>query len=274
MTTFERSIAKTVRIPDPEARNREITSLYVRLSRAMERVVGRTDANWLHFGAWASASAGTVIRGESPGSQWAAPDVLAGNSAIIADIGPRFSRFLQLHESSRSTSEFGSLVSGDPLLTESAELADAFASYAALAAPEAVTDRQRAQLMLRANVQVAHHEQRFADPLIDAAIPGGSLLGTVTSQAISFRLPDGEIRVTRDVPLPTYLCGEQWPAALDVLDDPALLALASRYAQDPHSTRASNAPDWQDLDERMGFIFCLFRAYQRDPAITGGPPPA
>ena len=276
MDSLESLIDEAVSVPEPQARNRSITSVYVALSRAMEAVVGATDANWLHFGAWASASAGAVIRGERVGDRWAAQDVLSGNTAIIADIGPRFARFLRLHEVSRGSAELDSLVSRDPRLNESSELADAFSCYAALTAgrPAQSDDRSRAQMMLRANVQVAHHEQRFADPLIDAAIPGGWLLGTMASQAVIVRLPDGNLHVTRDVPRPTYLCGEQWPAELNALDDPALVTLARRYGQDTDTAVSSNAPDWQDLNERMGFIFCLFRAYQRDPALRGGPPMA
>lgn len=60
---------------DPAARNRAITALYVRLSRRTAGVVGGQDANWLTFGAWASASAGRFIRGDELPVDWGADRV-------------------------------------------------------------------------------------------------------------------------------------------------------------------------------------------------------
>ncbi len=273
MLVDDRLIAAAVEIDSPGPRNRAITSAYAVLARALESVLGDRDANWLHFGAWASASAGTVIRGDRMTPKNVRAAVLKGNTAIIGDIGPRFARFLALHSGSAGVPELRSRVADDPLLTESQELADAFDCYARLASPasDELDDRTRAQLTLRANVQVAHHEQAYADPIIDEAIPGGSLLGALSSTGVTFRIPDGTLRVTRDVPRPRYLDGAQWPAVLDALDDPGLVALAAGFRQDESSTRHSDAPDWQDLDERMGFIFCLFRSYQRDAAIRQSP---
>ncbi|MBI1351491.1 MAG: hypothetical protein GC156_10265 [Actinomycetales bacterium] len=273
MGMLHTQIATSVRIPDAAARNRAITETYVSLSRALAGILGSRDANWLHFGAWASASAGVVIRGEGHAPRAVMDTVLVGNSAIIADIGPRFVRFLDLVDGGQAGRELDQYVAEDPLLAETAELADAFACYARLAAPDGATTtaRQRAQLMLRANVQIAFHEQRCADPIIDDAVPGGALLGALTSQAIQFHLPDATLRVSRDVPRPAYLRGRQWPDDLVTLEDEHLARLASAYGQDDDSTRASNATDWQDLQERMGFIFCLLRAYQQDPSIRENP---
>ena len=258
--------------PDPVLRNRAITAHYVRLSRRMEQVVGTTDANWLHFGAWASASAGMVIRGDHLPLDLPVDvgrdAVLAGNTAIIADVAPRFERFLALAGTSRSLEED---CGADPLLTQTPYLADAFQCYALLADVLVADPTDRAQLMLRANLGIAHHEQAFADELIDAAIPGEGLVGRLATATIVLQLPDGDLRVSRDVPAPAYLDGRQWPDDLDPITDPHLLRLAHEYRQDLDSTRHSDAPDWQALDERMGYIFCLFRAFQQDPAIRSDP---
>jgi hypothetical protein len=258
--------------PDPARRNHAITAHYVRLSRRMEQVVGSTDANWLHFGAWASASAGVVIRGDHVPIELPVDvgreAVLAGNTAIIADVAPRFERFLDIAATSRSVVED---VSTDHLLTETSHLADAFRCYSLLAATGVTAAPERAQLMLRANLGIAHHEQAFADTLIDAAIPGRGLVGRLATATIVLQFPDGDLRVSRDVPAPAYLDGRQWPDDLDPITDPQLLRLAEEYGQHLDSTRHSDAPDWQDLDERMGYIFCLFRAFQQDPAIRTSP---
>ena len=259
---------------DPVARNRAITAEYVRLAHDLGAVVGTTDANWLHFGAWASASAGIAIRGEhlpvDLGVDAGRTAVLRGNTAIISDVAPRFEAFLdcaQRHEPAR----LAAAVRAHPLLGASDALADAFACYAALASDPPPTGPARAQLMLRANLGIAHHEQQFADAVIRDAVPGGSVVGRLASLAIVLRLPDGDLRVSRDVPPPGYLAGRPWPADLAVLTDDRLLALAAAYGQDLTTPVHSDAPDWQDFDERMGYIFCLFRAYQQDPAIRRPP---
>lgn len=273
MTTFDDAIASAAAAPDPVARNRAITGVYAHLGRALADVVGHDDANWLHFGAWASASAGEVISGNRRAPGFSRRAVVEGNTAIITDIGPRFARFLEHAQAHRDVPARLDAILGDPALTESPELADAFACYARLASSShGMTDRrERAQLMFRANVRVAHHEQRFADPLIDAAIPGQGILGALASPIITVGLPERTVRVTRDVPRPRYLGGAAWPDVLDRLDDPVLADLARLYRQDPNSAVHSNAPDWQDLNERMGYIFCLFRAYQCDPDLQGSP---
>jgi hypothetical protein len=56
------------------------------------------------------------------------------------------------------------------------------------------------------------------------------------------------------------------------LRDQRLVELARRYGLDDSSARHSGARSWEDFYERMGFIFCFFRAYQRDPLLRGMPP--
>ena len=95
-----------------------------------------------------------------------------------------------------------------------------------------------------------------------------------TSTLIRFRtlsvLPSWKLAATGAPP--GYLGGEQWPTALRALRDPRLVELARAYGQDVDSARRSNATSWEHFEERMGYIFCFFRAYQRDPALRGLPP--
>ena len=270
------SIEEITTLADPAARNRAITRLYVRLSRRVATAAGTQDANWLTFGAWASASAGRFIRGEGLTGDWGAEAVSAGNTAIIMDIAPRFTTFLDLYERhpvSGKLDEIADVVSGTPGLNDTPELRDAFECYARAIACSAdpEQDEDHAQLMLRANVGIAHHEQDFADSFVDAAIPGRGLVGQAASAFVTVAIPDGSLMVTRDIPSPRYLDGAQWPAALAHLRDPALLEMAHRYGQDPESDRYANATSWESFEERMGFIFCFFRAYQRDPSMHRDP---
>ena len=90
-------VVAVVAIADPVVRNVAITACYRDLALAVAEIVGRIDVNWLAFGAWASGSAGRVIRGDGLplgldlGTSLA---VAEGNRAIIGDIAPRFVRWL------------------------------------------------------------------------------------------------------------------------------------------------------------------------------------
>ncbi|MEZ5116481.1 MAG: hypothetical protein R2737_09455 [Candidatus Nanopelagicales bacterium] len=268
-------LARIVADEDPVRRNFAITRTYFALSEGVADVVGRRDANWLTFGTWASATAGRFIRGDAVPVRWGAGAVADGNRAIIADIGPRFVRFLDL-AGEVPAADLRARVAADPLLTGTPEVAEAFDCYAQVAAidpdesPE--QDRRQALLMLRANVLVAHHEQWFADDFVDSAIPLGGLAAIVATRFVSLGIPDGELDVCRDVPRPRYLGGRQWPDVLDDLPDERIRDLAQAYDQALSDTSRSDAPSWQEFRERMGYILCFFRAYQRDPALFALPP--
>ena len=259
---------------DPVSRNRLITGEYRRLSGELAGRIGRANANWLTFGSWASMSAGRFIRGEVVPVTWGSDAVAKGNLAIIDDIGPRFARFLEVVDAEKPL-QWRPAVRAEELLSESAELAEAFDCYttAALAhtghgrAAGAAGSRELAQLVLRANILIAHHEQEFADPLVDAAIPLGGIAGVLATRFVTVATPDGDLDVCRDVPRPGYLRGRQWPDDLDLITDRRLLEMLADYGQDARSTRYSDAPTWESWRERMGYISCFFRAYQQDPAL-------
>ena len=233
---------------DPITRNRLITGEYRRLSEELAARIGRTNANWLTFGSWASMSAGRFIRGEVVPVTWGSDAVARGNLAIIADIGPRFVRFLEVVDSLPPL-QWREAVSSEALLTESGPLAEAFGCYTAAAlahSAQAATgraagSRELAQLVLRANILIAHHEQDFADPLVDAAIPLGGIAGVLATRFVTVATPDGDLDVCRDVPRPGYLRGRQWPEDLDLITDQRLLQMLADYGQDTQSTRHSDA---------------------------------
>lgn len=269
MTLSETSLlAETLALGDAGVRNRAITATYHRLARRLDDVVGSQDANWLTFGTWASASAGKFIRGEAVPVTWGADAVAEGNAAIIADIAPRFIDFLDV-AATVAPADLADAVARQPCLTETEELAEAFECYALAATLRRTVQRDtdHAQLMLRANTLVAHHEQRMADDFVHRALPLGGPFGMAASLLVRVGVPEGEVFVCRDVPAPAYLRGARWPPVLDRLTDPRLVEIAVGYGQDVESGRFSNATSWEDFGERMGFIFCFFRAYQRDPDL-------
>jgi hypothetical protein len=284
-------VARVVAIPDPLERNTTITSGYHALSEAVAGLLGRDNANWLTFGQWASAEARESIDGTAVpalvrpffGEEIRAA-VAAGNAAIFGDVALPFIRFVLLFggvvagtAASRSTAVARAELLADPLIAGNEDLVRAFTAYAdafdLLAAGDPDPGR-RAERMLVANASIGAHEQLVADPYVRAAIPGRWISAIVATSHMGLKVPEGILELHRDVPRPAYLGGAQFPPNLVHLDDPEACALASRFGQDPDSAAASDAPDWESYDERMGFIFTLLRAYQCDPALFALPPGA
>ena len=268
-----RRLDRVLAVEDVGQRNFAITRAYYRMARRVDAVVGTQDANWLTFGTWASASAGRFIRRETLPVAWGAEQVAAGNAAIIADIGPRFATFLDLADD-LGTGPLAAAVGREPALAGEPELAEAFECYARAGALPAGpgSDADHAELVLRANVLVAHYEQRLADRFVDQALPLGGPFGTAATLFVTVEVPEGQLHVSRDVSPPAYLGGAPWPPPLMRLRDLRLVELARMYGQDQESARFSDATSWEDLYERMGYIFCFFRAYQRDAGLVVLPP--
>lgn len=283
MPVTRQHVEAVAAMADPVERNVAITATYRELARDVAEVLGRVDVNWLAFGAWASATAGRVIRGEGLLVDWGTSRAVAeGNRAIIADIGPRFVAWRDAcREAGGPTDEALEHTLADPVFTDAPALTEAFLGYHEAAGlrtedpglTDPWRDKRHAELVLRANILVAAHEQLLADRFVDAAMPLGGPAGLVTTRFVSVVTPDGPVSVARDVPRPSYLGGQVYPPVLATLEDDALVTLVRRFGQDPGAdVRASDAPTWEDYDERMGYITCFFRCFQREPRYFDDPP--
>ena len=275
-------------MPDPVARNHAITRAYRDLALDVAELIGPVDVNWLAFGAWASATAGRVIRREGLPVDWGTSRAVAdGNRAIIADIGPRFVIWRDEVLAAAGPSELAlDRTLCHPLFADVPDLVAAFRGFheaaqmwAALdamdesAAAASALDKAHAEVVLRSNIQVAAHEQRLADEFVDAALPLGGLVGLFTTSFVSVVTPDGEAEVNDDVPLPHYLKGQRFPSVLAELHDPELCRLVREFGQDPGlDVSASDAWSWEDYAERMGYIVCFFRSYLREARYFDAPP--
>lgn len=254
---------------DAGVRNHLITRTYHDLSCSMRSLMGDTDANWLSFGTWASRTAGEFIRGEAMPVRWGVESVAAGNLAIIEDIAPCFIAYL-----ADVAGEAGHelVKSGRERISSSDLLQDAFECYdRAIRLPPAADDPIRAQLILRANLDVAYHEQWLADHFIDEAMPLGGIFGIVTTRFVELHLPHVSMDLSAPVEPPAYLNGPMWPTALHDITDERLREMFVRIGHDPQDPSKSGATRWEDFDERMGFIASFFRAYQRDPSLASNP---
>jgi hypothetical protein len=284
------TIERIVAIDDALERNAAITRGYHALSEAVATLLGWTDANWPTFGQWASSEARRSMTGET------IPDLLepligdevaravsGGNAAVFGDVAQPFVRWVTAfardpaacRDPERAEAVLASLLA-HPQLAASEDLRHAFRAYTdalllrSSADPDAA--RRRAARMLFANVSIGAHEQIVADPYVRAAIPGGSVLAVAATAHMGLHLPGAFIRLDRDVPRPEYLGDAQFPPDLVTFDDQDVIALARRFRQDLASAKDSDAPDWEDYEERMGYIFTLLRTFQQDPAIFALPP--
>jgi hypothetical protein len=283
-------IERIVALDDALERNAAITRGYHALSEAVVALLGRMDANWPTFGQWASSEARRSMTGDT------IPDLIepligdevaravsGGNAAVFGDVAGPFIRWIAAfaddpvaaRDPERADATLEPLLT-HPQLAASEDLRHAFRAYTdalllvSSADPEAA--RRRAARMLFANASIGAHEQIVADPYVKAAIPGGSVFAIAATAHLGLHLPQGLLRLDRDVPRPAYLRDAQFPPELAVLDDPDVVTLARRFGQDLASAADSDAPDWEDYTERMGFIFTLLRSFQRDPAIFALPP--
>jgi hypothetical protein len=217
-------------------------------------VVGATAGilagHWLHWSnAYVTAVIGTVI-GTSTGG-WtgrqlaissrakAAKLILRGNQIVLQDIGEQSARFLGLLESG-ATSEgreafFAGLRTGPTELQGQDRLATAFRCY--LAAFDSNDMEAKRVAMIEGNCEIVYHEHIRLEPYIRGAMP------FIIRRCVTQRLM-------------TYEIGER---VLAVSDD--LPGISTRTA----------ARNWAKFDERMRYVFALFRQFHNAPEVFSMP---
>ena len=170
------------------------------------------------------------------------------------------------------------------------------------AADRSIDPRKRAQFVLTANVAIVVDEQRLADDDIAAAFDPANLdIAAAVEQSLSPRLgpvrralarsihddidedvvdvwhhvstrllmaivmPTEVLHVGRDVPL--LDSGDRFPPVLEELEHPVLEQLAVEWDPTGGDGAAARVDDWTDLSARVGYLFNLLRARQRDTSL-------
>jgi hypothetical protein len=161
----------------------------------------------------------------------------------------------------------------------------AFRSYQA---QHTVQDRrQRAQLIVLANLQIGVHEQTRLQPQILAAL-NSAVVGVetalelriwnmplqrqltklsrrvITRAMMVLTLPGTELSLAEDIDRP-------FPSDLEAVDNPDLRALVGAYGALPPLPDPCGASDWTALHQRMHYISHLFRAYHEDADLATPP---
>jgi len=235
----------------------------------------------------------------------AADAVARGNLKVFAEIAREFARFLPLAEdlhqdSGRITDFCEGLRPGDPPNGQ-VYLQRGFTHYyEAKFEPDPVL---RVQRVFLANVQVAYHEQIRLQPEIQEALdvpvvqvqelgerlwppswprflrgPAKAPMAwlaevarrlirhAITECLMSIRLPDGELRLGRDVPASP-------PESLRQLRLSELQALTSELEPPPGRPDQSAAWDWANFRQRMHYALHLFRSYHENRRLFDLPFP-
>jgi len=284
-------INKVISMKDPVQRNYAITSGYHALSEGMSGLLGKENANWLTFGKWASVEAGRAIRQETvPGlvrgtfiGKGVSEGVANGNKAIFGDIGPHFARFINTFENDTSWKDnpargqaMMDQFSAHPSMAGKTDLQNAFRAYQDALQLKGKTDpasvNKRDESMMKANTLVAAHEQMVADKYVKDAVPMSGIMARFATSQMKLEIPSASLALNQDVGKPRYLGGgQQFPGQLQTIEDKGVQDLAKRFGQDINSTKNSDASNWENYGDRMGYIFNFFRAYQQDPSLQQRP---
>jgi hypothetical protein len=230
----------------------------------------------------------------------AGDQIAAGNLKVFAELAPLFARFFgTFSDPARRTPDelrsfLSTLKAGSPEHDGQDLLKLAFTSY--VAAADTSTSKERAELVLYANLLIGLHEQLRLQSNIKAAIdaplspgvykrltagtiwawPGfQTLFGWQVRAAIDAIREPWERIVTRhlmrlvvpgggSIPLGADLqvSGQPFPPDLNPLHHPPLVALVKTYDANLDTLRGSGARNWTNLDNRMAFIADLFRSSQ------------
>jgi len=235
--------------------------------------------------------------------------IAVGNLKVFAELAPLFARFFHTFSESQArtpemlASFLKTLKPGPPERDGQDLLKLAFTSY--LAAANAATSKERAELVLYANLLIGLHEQTRLQPNIAGGIdapfsmavykrlaagtvwswPGLSTVfgwqmriifdaardpweRIVTRHFMRLALPNGgSISLGEDIPVQ----GRPFPLDLDPLHHPPLLALVKTYDPDLASLKGTAARNWTNLPNRMAFIADLFRSSQCNASMFDPP---
>jgi hypothetical protein len=187
----------------------------------------------------AGAFAGRQLAISSRGN--AAKHMLRGNRIVIQDIGAQSARFLELLENG-ATSEgraafFAGLSSGPTERHGQDRLASAFRSY--LAAFDSNDVEIKRAAMIAGNCEIVYHEHIRLEPYIRGAMPL-IVRRCATRRWMTYKIGETVLTVCEDLPgIPT-------PTA---------------------------ARNWARIEERMRYVFALFRKFHNAPEVFSMPFP-
>ena len=167
--------------------------------------------------------------------------MLEGNQVVLQDIGAQSARFLELLENG-ATSEgrdefFAGLRAGPTERHGQDRLATAFRSY--LAAFDSGDLEVKRAAMIAGNCEIVYHEHIRLEPYIRGAMPL-IIRRCATQRWMTYKIGERVLAVSEDLP------GISTPTA---------------------------ATNWARFEERMHYVFALFRMFHNAPEVFAMPFP-
>ncbi|WP_400191280.1 hypothetical protein [Hymenobacter sp. B81] len=197
--------------------------------------------------------------------------ILAGNRTVLEDIGQQTARFVARFTgpadlTPAAEAEFLARLRPGPAGHGGQELLhQAFQQYCTAGRATDPTRKQEAAYL--ANCFAVWHEHLRLEPYIRGAMPL-IIRRCVTQRLLQFDIGPRRLAVAQDVPLPTPLLplsAEQAPAI-------ALLgSVGGPLASQETPSVATAAHDWTRIQERMRYVFALFRAFHTDAQVLTAP---
>jgi hypothetical protein len=312
-TWASRQAGQTIRQEDLIRVFEERFLLSPQISTALEEINRRVTQLGVRLQAGFSARG--TLQALDPAAAFArASDAVArGNKKVFEEIGFQFARFLQIfhgdkHFDQEQTARFcaelrpGESPEGQELLRQ------AFAAYSEAAFR---SGKQKAELMLLANIAAGYHEQSRLQPEIAAALnvsvggstelkrnllsrllplfpfPADLIIGNTPQLDAAFDKLTAAVnlvlrRVITEHLMTLHLSSTEvlqlghdlsgaFPPSLVRIQNPRLGALLAEVDLTSNSLDASGATDWANFKERMHFIADFFRVYQERESLFEAP---
>ncbi|GAB2952616.1 hypothetical protein GCM10027048_17240 [Hymenobacter coalescens] len=199
--------------------------------------------------------------------------ILAGNRTVLEDIGLQTARFVARFSSpdtltTAAENDFlAHLRSGSAEKGGQELLRQAFSQYFTAARATDVTRKQEAVYL--ANCFAVWHEHVRLEPYIRGAMPL-IIRRCVTQRLLQFDIGPRRLAVAQDVPLVTPLLplsAEQAPAIR------LLRSIGGPLSELATPAFRTAAQDWTRIQERMRYVFTLFRAFHTEPQVLSAPYP-
>ncbi len=167
--------------------------------------------------------------------------ILLGNQTVLQDIGKQSARFLELLENGATSQDrelfFAGLRAGPTERDGQDRLATAFRAH--LAAFDSNDNQVKRAEMIAGNCEIVYHEHIRLEPYIRGAMPF-IVRRCVTQRLMTFNVGDRALTVSQDIP------GVSTPTA---------------------------ARNWARIEERMRYVFALFREFHDAPEVLSTPYP-
>ncbi len=197
--------------------------------------------------------------------------ILTGNRIVLADIGRQTARFVALfhdkdEEDADSLEAFlAELRPGDTASGGQDLLRQAFTQY--YLARYATDLKQKHEAAYFANCLAVYHEHIRLEPYIKESMPF-IIRKCATKRLMQFDVGKVCLKVSEEVP---RLDRVPFPDTLHLLSNQELSAFLNSENEWGGGLRGAPARDWANINERMRYIFRLFRAMHLEQSVFDKP---